>query len=799
MEKTAEIFVNLPVKSVAKAYTYRVPKAFRKITAGWRVLVPFGGRKLEGFVVSVGEMESADGLKDIEALVDEEAWFSDKLLLVAQRMADYYLCSQGEAMRLFMPGKSGLKIVGYYYVKYDAKIMETLEEETRALYIFLLENQPATRARLERRFGKNGTARALRVLLARGVAWRETAADKRDKIKYEKLFSAGETLREALANNTLKRRPAQKKAADLLAARATYTLAELKQNGVSAATVKELEKNGLIKLDYRRVYRDTYVDYKEAKSPPPLAPAQQAAFQAIAKSMHKRRFQTFLLYGITGSGKTQVYIESVAAVRRSGRQAIVLVPEIALTSQIVRRFKAYFHEDVVVLHSKLSAGERNDAVAKFKSGLANIVIGARSALFVPAGNLGIIILDEEHDGSYKQDESPRYHTRDVAQIMAEVYDAILVLGSATPSMESYAKALKGEYTLLELKERFDGAVLPEVQLVDMRQELRQGRRNVISEALRRLIAQTTEKGEQLILLLNRRGFSTFVMCRACGHVMTCPDCTLPLAYHRDGRLLCHFCDTSYAPPDVCPSCGSRYIKYFGTGTERLESELQEEFPSLRLARMDRDTMGKKTDHVRLLDDFAAGRYDILLGTQMVAKGHDVKNVTGVGIISADAGLNLPDFRAAERCFALLTQAAGRAGRGGTPGRVVIQTYNPAHYAVMTASHHDYESFFRQEIALRKNLFYPPYCHLIKLFVQDAASERAAQKAESIAAKLRETGGEGFFVIGPFEPSMPQLRGIWRRGILLKIKDEKAVRRSIRKLGLQLDSAVSIDVNPLNVT
>jgi primosomal protein N' (replication factor Y) len=332
----------------------------------------------------------------------------------------------------------------------------------------------------------------------------------------------------------------------------------------------------------------------------------------------------------------------------------------------------------------------------------------------------------------------------------------------------------------------------------MRAELKAGRRGVLSKRLKELIENTAGRGEQVILLLNRRGFSTFIMCRACGHVVSCAECGLPLTYHKNGRLLCHFCDTSYQVPDVCPECASRYIKYFGTGTEKLEAELSALFPKLKIARMDRDTMGGKTSHAHLLDDFAKGKYDILLGTQMVAKGHDVKNVTGVGIISADTGLNLPDFRAAERCFALLTQAAGRAGRGKIKGSVVVQTYNPEHYAVDCASRHAYKEFYAQEIVLREGLNYPPFCSLIKLTVQADEQKKAADKAEKLVRALEKQANEAFSLIGPFELSIAKLRDTWRKGILLKVKDETATRDVLRKLSLHLDKNICIDVNPLSV-
>ena len=433
-------------------------------------------------------------------------------------------------------------------------------------------------------------------------------------------------------------------------------------------------------------------------------------------------------------------------------------------------------------------------------GQAGIIIGARSALFAPVDNVGLIILDEEQDNSYKQDETPRYHARTVAGVLAKLHGATLVLGSATPALETYALAQDGKLTYLSMPNRVGNRPLAQVLAVDMREELRQGNKHIISRALHKLLADTLAAKEQAIIMLNRRGWATFVMCRSCGEAITCPECSLPMVYHKtSGKLHCHHCDIVRETPQICPKCQSRYIKFFGSGTEKLEGEIAELLPTARLLRMDRDTVGKKFAHQQILDKFKRGEGDILLGTQMVAKGHDVEGVTTVGVISADAGLNLPDFRAAERTFMLITQTAGRAGRGQKPGKTIVQSYNPDHYAVMTALHQDYAAFFAEEIKRREALFYPPFCRLVKLIIQSETEAAGKQKAVALTEKFRAAfSGEQHKIIGPFAPAITKFRGVYRTAILIKTADLLLVRRFLRGENLHTDKTVTIDIDPINM-
>lgn len=806
MRRIAEVFINLPARSIAKSFSYAVPPTLDFINVGWRVLVPFGNRQAEGFVISVAEGEGEE-LKHIISVVDTQPWFSSHMLAVAAWMSDYYLCSPAEAMRLFIPGKAGLKTGTMYRAAPAAKAGETAtnflaacSEVCREVYDDLSTSGPRTLAQLSGKYG-DGVARILRRLSEYELVSAEPVVRRTAQTQYKTFWQLAVS-RElaAAAQAELKRKPAQSRLIAALLEQEKLTAEDLRRLKISGSAVKNLLDSGIIAAGQIPLHRDSYAAIGGVAKKLTLSTDQEEALLGILPTIAEKEFRSFLLYGITGSGKTQIYIEAVAKVRQQGRQAVVLVPEIALTGQIITRFKEWFGDDVVVLHSKLSVGERYDTWQRLRDGTAGIVIGARSAVFAPVPDPGIFIIDEEHEFTYKQEESPHYHTREVALKRAELAGAAVVLGSATPAVETYYKAENGIHRLISMPSRIDGACLPAVTIVDMREELSSGRRSVISQPLRELLTATIERGEQAIILLNRRGYATFVICRECGHVMRCPHCAVSLVYHvSSGTLRCHYCQGTQSAPDVCPACASRYIKYFGTGTQKVEEELASLEPPARVIRMDQDTTGGKMSHDRILAAFAAGKYDILLGTQMVAKGHDIKNVTAVGIISADTALNLPDFRAAERSFTLLTQAAGRAGRGDRPGRVVVQTYNPDHYAVKAGANHDYLAFYQQEIAYRRELFYPPYSEVIKLTVQGNDEAKGRRHAEQIAAGLREKlSAAAGTVVGPFPAPVAKISDVYRMHILIKATSLEETRSAIRALELTSRSDVVIDVDPLTV-
>ncbi|SFL87269.1 primosomal protein N' [Pelosinus propionicus] len=809
MQRIAQVLINITTKNINKAFSYSIPEHLDYVDAGWRVLVPFGNRKLEGFVIAIiiEEDSSSIELKPIIDILDNDRWFDEHMMNTARWISEYYLCNLVDAMRLFIPGKSGVKSVVAYSIEMEVDTEKALVAlsakypEYSQVLSYIEMHSPILSVKLEKKFGPS-VLKAIRYLVRNKIIFAESIAKRMGTHRYKTVISLlmdAKTAREQISK--LANRPAQCRLLQYLIDHGQLASDELKKSNTSHDTVKKLVQDGLIKLEKVQVLRDSYADICKAKNDISLTIEQQQALEKIMLKMKAKEFQSFLLHGITGSGKTQVYIEAVAAARQKNRQAIVLVPEIALTSQIVSRFKARFGNDVVVMHSKLSTGERYDAWQRLRSRQAGIVIGARSAIFAPASDLGIIIMDEEHEFTYKQEETPRYHTRQVAITRATLSGAVVIMGSATPAIETYFQTQMGQHTLLLMSKRIANANLPEVTIVDMREELRKKRRNVISLSLQELLQETISRGEQAIILLNRRGYATFVMCRECGHIARCKHCDISLVYHSVGKKLkCHYCQCIETVPDICPECNSRYIRFFGTGTQKLQEEIVTLFPHIRVVRMDQDTTGGRMAYDRILEAFAKGEYDLLLGTQMVAKGHDVKNVTAVGIIAADSILNLPDFRAAERVYALLTQAAGRAGRGDKAGKVVVQTYNPEHYAVQAGANQDYQSFYEAEIVYRKALCYPPYGQIIKLTVQAKEESMARSQADQIIKELRSLMAESKTVeiIGPFPAPIAKVNDIFRMNMIIKAKDLASVRTHITSMGLTIRPDVMIDVEPVSI-
>ncbi|MFA6321770.1 MAG: primosomal protein N' [Candidatus Omnitrophota bacterium] len=537
--------------------------------------------------------------------------------------------------------------------------------------------------------------------------------------------------------------------------------------------------------------------------PHDLMEEQSRALKSVVELVDKHEYKTFLLHGITASGKTEVYMQAIEHVLKAGRQAIVLVPEISLTPQTIERFSSRFGDHVAVMHSRLTPAKKFLEWKRIKDGKANIVVGARSAIFSPVKDLGLIIIDEEHETSYKQDDVPRYHARDVAEERAKLSSCPLILGSATPSLEAYHKALCGEYKLIKLTKRIDERLLPKVKIVDMRMELATRRRvTIFSKVFLDAVANMLKAGKQAIIFLNRRGFSTYINCKKCGFVMKCRRCDTALVYHFETKkLLCHYCNYTTNSPDICPSCKSEYIKYLGLGTEKVESEISHSFPHAKIARMDSDTTEKRGSHDKILDKFKSGEVNLLVGTQMIAKGLDFPEVTLVGVVSADVSLNIPDFRASERTFNLLTQVGGRAGRGDAGGEVIIQTYTPSHYAVLCAAKHDYEKFYHEEIIARKELSYPPFVNLTKVTVRARNDVLAAQVAEELKQTI-EREASPILISGPTPSPILRMRGYYRYNIMLKNKDRLAACALLKKV---LGSfrrphgvLIAVDVDPVSM-
>lgn len=727
--KIAEVCVNVTANSIDQTFTYRVPEQLNFLTAGWRVTVPFGRRRVDGFVMNVHEVESSMQfefeLKEVEAAIDEEPWFTPEMMNSARWLSEFYLCPLSQTMGLFMPGKRGKKI----------------------------------------------TAR------------------------FEKIYK----LARPFDAKDFSNKPAQLRLLKVLEERGELRAFELSAQKIYPETVRALIAAGYVEEKQLRIMRDSYSAIKSVPRNFELTAEQIAVIDTVEQTLTARLFQGFLLQGVTGSGKTQVYIELAKITRKLGRRVIILVPEIALTNQAVSNFRAHF-TDMAVIHSRLSIAERSDAFHRIRNGNVGIVIGARSALFTPIDNVGLIVIDEEQDSSYKQDNPPRYHARIVAEEFAKFHGAAIVFGSATPSLENFYRAKHGELTLLKMPRRVLDNPLPEVKCVDMRGELRAGNRSVLSRALIELLKKTLAANQQAILLLNRRGWSTVVMCRNCGAVSTCPDCGLPMTYHADGKLVCHRCLIELAPPEVCPSCGSKHIKFLGTGTEKLERALKTALPSARVLRMDRDSTSGKFGHKKILDAFAAHEADILFGTQMVAKGHDISGVTAVGILSADAALSFSNFRAAETCFELITQAAGRAGRADLPGKVIVQAYNVNAAAIRYGCEQDYEKFCASELPQREEVFFPPFCRLVKLTFMNKDEAKAKAFAKEIRAAFRAEVANNSKarqdIFGAIPAAIANLRGVYRFVLLIKSNDLSAVRNFLKAHDLHKRDDVQIDIDPL---
>lgn len=573
---------------------------------------------------------------------------------------------------------------------------------------------------------------------------------------------------------------------------------------VSSGVIKSLEEQGILTIQRQQSYRNPIGHLQSKGYHISLNEYQQQAVDIMIKDVCNGYKKTYLLHGITGSGKTEVYMELIAKVILMGKQAIVLIPEIALTYQTVMRFYNRFGDRVSIMNSKLSQGERYDQFLRAKHGEVDIMIGPRSALFTPFLNLGLIIIDEEHEGSYKSETLPRYHARETAIRRGEMTGASVVLGSATPSVDSYFKAMNGEYELLELNSRIEGKSLPTCEVVDLRDELKKGNRSILSISLQEKIEQRLLKKEQVMLFINRRGMSSFVSCRACGHVMKCPHCDVSLSLHNNGQLKCHYCGYMEQEPKACPTCGSKYISGFKAGTQKIEEVVKKRFGGAKTLRMDFDTTRNKDSYEQILSAFANHEADILIGTQMIVKGHDFPNVTLVGVLAADLSMYVSDYRAGERTFQLLTQAAGRAGRGEMPGDVVIQTYNPTHYSILTAEKQDYHAFFQQEIAYRKLLSYPPVCHMLLILVAGKVEEEVFHWIRHICEAISKKKVEGLVQIGPSDASVAKINDIYRKVLYIKHRKYDTLVQLKDEIEQQffwnIDTkkiTITFDFNPMN--
>lgn len=782
----AEIIINTTAKRLQQTFSYTVPDDL-KVRVGSRVVVPFGFRREEGIVVALHERleQPADfTLKPIESLLSSQTGFQEEMIATALWIRDYYVCNLSDALRLFMIDKRGL-------LRQDMLSLgptPAATAEGRAVQLYVAEKGRVEKGALSRKFG-SGVVSGL--LAEKGLCSESFLKNKiADKME-DWLSFAKEDVEDALHS-----RPKQQALLAELKEKGTAPVSYFQSRGYTRDLMRRLCATGLARLDQHPAGTTNILPSLEPDKPLPLTAEQKEALGIIEKDEGGK---TYVLHGITGSGKTEIYMQLARRVLDKGQQVIVLVPEIALTGQIVRRFLRRFGDDVVVMHSQLSQGEKRNNWLRMQNGTSHICIGARSAVFSAARSIGLFIVDEAHDSSYKQDEAPRYQAVAVARKRAAYYGCPVILGSATPALGDYYKALQGNYVLVELKERVGQRPLPEVTVVDMREELARGNYRVVSDSLYSLLNETLEARRQAIILLNRRGYSTFVMCRKCGYVVKCDTCDVAMVYHRQSsHLKCHYCDAEKPVPTVCPSCGSKYIKFFGSGTEKVEQQLHELFPTARIVRLDQDTTSRKHSGDQIIEAFRRHEYDILLGTQMVAKGHDFPGVSAVGILSADSLLNIPAYWAGERTFQLLTQAAGRAGRGDVPGRVVMQTYAPDHYVIQCAARQDYRDFYEQEIQFRKELGYPPFQEMTKILISDADENEVWRKANDVAAALKqwnEAHGAEVSVIGPYEDVIKKIRNKYRLVLSLTAPDLGPIKQAMQRLPACWQTGVIIDVDP----
>ncbi len=769
MSLYAEIIVDVSTYHVDRTFDYAVPEEWLAvIEKGCRVKVPFGPRNVLGFVVGLKNDTDVpeNKIKPIAQILDIEPVFTEEMLLMAKWLKNETICYEIDALQVMLP--SALR------AKYE-KIV-TLQEEQASLPLEVQEIFGKRHKANFKEFERAGLLPLLKQLIADKIVKIENIVKQQGNVKEVRMVKIAED-EQALSKALIEASRAAKQRS--LIEWMTSHLGEIftpqqiyEATAVSAAVLQAVIDKGAACFIQEEVYRDPFTNEVARTQSLQLTDEQAVALNAISHALETHSAETFLLQGVTGSGKTEVYLQAIQKVLNEGKEAIMLVPEISLTPQMTERFRSRFGEMVAVMHSGLSVGEKYDEWRKIQQGKVRVVVGARSAIFAPFTNLGLIILDEEHESTYKQEDSPRYHARDVAIWRSQYYQCPVILGSATPALESYARAKKGVYTLLTLKQRALHQAMPTVYVADMREELQKGNRSMFSELLIEGIRTRLERREQMVLFLNRRGYSSFVLCRDCGTVVQCPNCDISLTYHRTTeKLKCHYCGYEEHVPQICPQCQSDHIRYFGTGTQKVEEEIFKLFPEARVLRMDVDTTKHKGAHEEILQAFGEGQADILLGTQMIAKGLDFPNITLVGVLSADTSLHLPDYRAAERTFQLLTQVSGRAGRHDKPGEVVIQTYTPEHYAIELAKVQDYEPFYEREMFLRHRSGYPPYYFVALIQVSHEDVMMAAEYAGRAGDWLRGNLSNQVSIIGPTVASISRLQNRYRYQCLIKYKIE----------------------------
>lgn len=807
----AEVVVSQPSKTVDKLFDYKIPeRLFSEVKVGSRVIVPFSrnNAEKEAYVMRVKPDTEAKGvIKSIISVVSDEVAYKEDMVELIEYMHNRYLATYLELIHTIIPTGTNINSVEWIFLtgneytgknETDIRIIELITDNGGGLDLYSLRSY----------FEKDVKSR-LTALEKDGVIKREYRHSQninKRKIRGIRLIKDNDAVNE-YCNTT--RSKIQKRMLEILMKNEYIATADIVRFSLgNYNALQTIVKNGLAEFFDIEVERQAYKINETGTSAPKPTVEQKTAIDTIDASIDKSEAKTFLLHGVTGSGKTEVFLQSISHRINNGKSALVLVPEISLTPQMVSRFVTRFGKRVAILHSGLSLGERYDQWSRIMKGEADIVIGARSAVFAPLSNIGIIIIDEEHSETYKSEMSPRYHAREVAIKRAEHFGAVTVLASATPSVESYSEALDGKHELIEMTERYNKGAMPEIKIVDMRLELEKGNKSMFSKEMYEAIKTNIENKEQTILLMNRRGFSTFVSCRKCGFVPMCPNCNITLTYHKyDNSLKCHYCGHKISNYKVCPACDSQYIRYFGGGTQRVEDEVKRLFPNATTIRLDADATSRKNSHKEILDKFAREKIDIMIGTQMVAKGLDFANVTLVGVMSADTMLHINDFRSGERTFDLLEQVSGRAGRGEKPGRAIIQTYSPDNYAVNLVKTHNYGEFYKKTISERKTMWYPPYSEMICIRVSGDDNETTRRgaflfkEAFGDISKLKEN----MAVLGPIPAMVSKVKNKYRWQIIYKchnadllndrILNAQRVVKNDKALG---NVTISIDKNPISI-
>jgi len=814
MSKIASVFINNATREFDKEYHYEVPDELKeKALPGVRVIVPFGkgNRKVEAYIYKLTETSEINELKKIIKVLDKKPLIDEKMFKLSMWMKDRYVCTFSEALKCMLPAGIGIK--SERIVKLLGHGKNLSDNQMKILKVLADKGNECEYEELRNSCECKGFARSIKALEASGLVgiyefYTSRVREKHIRVAF--LNMPREEIIHEIESNRIKRIQ-QIRVLEMLLDNEYISVADIiRFSGVSASVLNTLKKYGYIDFKNIEVNREPVKSHSIKRTCALVPTPQQAeALDKILRELSKEEFGEILLHGVTGSGKTEVYLQLIQEVINMGKQAIVLVPEISLTPQMVERFKGRFGEDVAVLHSRLSLGEKYDQWRLIRDGKIKVAVGARSAVFAPFSRLGMIIIDEEHENSYKSEITPKYHAADIARKRCQEDKALLIYGSATPSVETYYRALQGKMLLVEMTKRANNMVMPEIHIVDMRKELEEGNRSIFSRKLADEIKKNIQARQQSILFLNRRGYASFVLCRSCGKAITCMNCNVTLTYHAtDERLICHYCGYTERVPKTCPRCKSSYIRHFGIGTQKVEEELLKNFQGCTVIRMDIDTTTYKNSHEDILKAFREKNIDIMVGTQMIAKGHDFPNVTLVGVLAADSLLNTGDYRASERTFQLIMQVSGRAGRGEIPGRVVIQTYNTEDFSITAACNYDYATFYKQEIIIREKLCYPPFTNIGTVIVSSTNDKIAldvAKWARKNIINLFEDCKDKPLILGPSRAPLSKIKSKYRWRIVIKCKNMDKLIYTLRETSDSFyaqrkknNVELSIDINPLNM-